>query len=202
MAKYPPFMNSTGLVSRILEKIKTAQTPDRFTQDFLATKLGFSSGSAKAFIPVAKRIGLLASDGSPTDLYKSFRNPAQSKAAMAKAVRHGYPELYERNEYAHELDRQKLDGLIMEVTGLKKGHATVRAIGGTFEALKGFADFQEQISPDQDEDEFGEPPTPPGDVDELGLSLSYTFNLVLPKTDDIAVFNAIFRSLRENLLRK
>jgi hypothetical protein len=26
--------------------------------------------------------------------------------------------------------------------------------------------------------------------------------LVLPKSDDVAVFNAIFRSLRDNLLRK
>jgi len=37
---------------------------------------------------------------------------------------------------------------------------------------------------------------------EFDLNLSYTINLVLPKTDDAAVFNAIFKSLRENLLRK
>ena len=42
--------------------------------------------------------------------------------------------------------------------------------------------------------------TPSGE--NLRLGLSYTINLVLPKTDDPAVFNAIFRSLRENLLRK
>jgi hypothetical protein len=38
--------------------------------------------------------------------------------------------------------------------------------------------------------------------DDLRLNLAYTINLVLPKTDDVAVFNAIFKSLRENLLRK
>lgn len=37
---------------------------------------------------------------------------------------------------------------------------------------------------------------------EFDLNLSYTINLVLPKTDDPAVFNAIFKSLRDNLLRK
>jgi hypothetical protein len=36
---------------------------------------------------------------------------------------------------------------------------------------------------------------------ELDLNLSYTINLVLPKTDDPAVFNAIFRSLREYSFR-
>jgi hypothetical protein len=33
------------------------------------------------------------------------------------------------------------------------------------------------------------------------LSLGYTINLNLPATSDIAVFNAIFKSLREHLLR-
>jgi len=37
--------------------------------------------------------------------------------------------------------------------------------------------------------------------EELQLNLAYTINLVLPKSDDVAVFNAIFRSLRDNLLR-
>jgi hypothetical protein len=34
-----------------------------------------------------------------------------------------------------------------------------------------------------------------------GVGLSYTINLHLPATSEIAVFNAIFKSLRENLLR-
>lgn len=33
------------------------------------------------------------------------------------------------------------------------------------------------------------------------MNLGYTINLNLPATSDIAVFNAIFKSLRENLLR-
>ena len=63
MADYPPFMNSSGLVTKILNKIKDAKTPDRFTQDYLASTLGFASGSAKPFIPVLKRLGFLSSDG-------------------------------------------------------------------------------------------------------------------------------------------
>lgn len=34
----------------------------------------------------------------------------------------------------------------------------------------------------------------------VGLNLSYTINLNLPATSDQAVFNAIFRSLKEHLL--
>src|SRR6266478_2048175 len=97
-AEYPPFMNGYGTAAKILNKVKEAQTPDRFTQDFLSTKLKFPGGTARSFIPLAKRIGFLESDGRPTDLYKSFRNPSQSKAAMAAAIRKGYSQLYERNE--------------------------------------------------------------------------------------------------------
>ena len=35
----------------------------------------------------------------------------------------------------------------------------------------------------------------------IGLNLAYTINLNLPATSDIAVFNAIFKSLKENLLK-
>lgn len=92
-AEYPPFMNGYGTATKILNKMKEAQTPDRFTQDFLSTKLGFPGGTAKPFIALAKRIGFLESDGRPTDIYKSFRNPSQSKAAMAAALKKGYSQL-------------------------------------------------------------------------------------------------------------
>jgi hypothetical protein len=210
-AEYPPFMNGYGTTAKILGKIKEAQTPDRFTQDFLSTKLGFAGGTPKAFIPLAKRIGFLESDGKPTDLYKAFRNPANSKAAMATAIRKGYTQLYERNEYVHDLDKKKLAGLIVELTGLEEGHATVRAIVGTFETLKGLADFNkpEVALPERkdtpEKPEKKKPDAPGVEEDpsgEVRLNLAYTINLVLPKTEDVAVFNAIFKSLRENLLRK
>lgn len=209
-AEYPPFMNGYGTTAKILVKIKEAQTPDRFTQDFLSTKLGFPGGTAKPFIPLAKRLGLLEGDGKPSALYKAFRNHAHSRAAMATAIRKGYSQFYERNEYAHDLDKKKLEGLVVEITGLEAGHATARAIVGTFEALKSFADFNkpEILKDDEPAPREGAAKSSP-DIEataeassDIKLNLAYTINLVLPKTDDVAVFNAIFKSLRENLLNK
>lgn len=65
-----PYVVSTGSLTKALEKIQSAATPDRFTQDFLASKLGLKGGSAKPVIPFLKRTGMLASDGAPTDLYR------------------------------------------------------------------------------------------------------------------------------------
>jgi hypothetical protein len=152
---------------------------------------------------LAKRLGLLASDGKPTELYNQFRNPDTTKGAMAKAIRHAYADLFARNEKAYSLDKAGLEGLIVEATGLDRGSATLRAIVGTFKNLVAFADFG-QPEPKAKEPKEKAPPQPPGNEEEaaLGLNLAYTINLVLPRTDDVAVFNAIFRALRENLLRR
>ena len=40
------------------------------------------------------------------------------------------------------------------------------------------------------------------EADKTPLKLSYTINLNLPATTEIEVSNAIFKSLRENLLRQ
>lgn len=131
---------------------------------------------------------------------------------MAEAMKKGYEDLYTRNEYTHRLSKSDLEGLIIEVTGPEKGNKTVQAVVGTFEALKSYASFNvstTDIVHEKNGQEFVAEEIPIGVInqasginDEIGLNLSYTINLVLPKTDDVAVFNAIFKSLRDNLLRK
>jgi hypothetical protein len=109
MADNPPYMFGYGTIPKVLNKIKVASSPPRFTQDFLATKLGFPGGTAKPIIPLLKRIGFLGSDGVPTELYKQFRGtPAESKKAMAAAIKLGYGELYQRNEYLHDLADERI----------------------------------------------------------------------------------------------
>jgi hypothetical protein len=207
MADYPPFMNAYGSITKILAKIREAKTPPRFTQDFLSTNLGIKGGSYRPFIPFAKRIGLLSSDGTPTDLYKQFRDPTNSKTAVAEAVRKGYSTLFDRNEYAYKLDRAQLEGLLMQVTGLEKGNTTLKAIANSFAALKSLADFEGEPGVKSREEDQAEEGSVQSDKDHeekvtSPLNLSYTIYLNLPKSDDIAVFNAIFKSLRENLLRR
>ena len=211
MADYPPYMNAYGNVTKILNKVKEAKTPDRFSHDYLGTVLGFSGGSARPFIALAKRIGLLNTDGTPTTLYNQFRNPAQSEQAMAMMVRRGYPELYKRNEYAHALEEAELTGLVVEVTGLEESATTLRAIVKTFLALISFANFElepvTQVDDDGVDEEKGSDrqapddgtASPPGQLGQLRFSHNIYINL--PDTNDVEVFNAIFKALKDNLLR-
>ena len=203
-----PYVNYPASMVKILEKIQSAKTPDRFTHDFLETKLGFKGGNYRQFIPLAKRLGFLATDGSPTDLYKKFRNTDSAKAAMAQALRAGYGEVFERNEYAYNLDRDQFKGLVVEITGLETNNRVVQLICQTWENLRKLADFEADLPIERSDDQDIED-LPAGTGEEyrkrdkdVPVGLSYVINLVLPKTDDPAVFNAIFKSLRDNLLRK
>jgi len=203
-----PYVNQPGSILKIFEKVRHAQTPERFTGDFLETKLGFRGGNCRQFIPLAKKLGFLGSDGRPTDVYKRFRNAGTAKSAMAQALKTGYQEIFERNEYANSLNKEDFKGLVVEITGLESKNRVVYLIHQTFEALKKLADFEAAPAAEKADGRPEEQPVKgvtEGEVPlrrEFDLNLSYTINLVLPKTDDPAVFNAIFKSLRDNLLRR
>lgn len=200
-----PYMAAYGNITKALNGIKTAATPDRFTQDFLDTKLGLKGGSPKPVIPFLKRTGFLGSDGSPSELYKQFRNSSHTGECAARALKTGYSALYEINEYVHDLSDKELQGVIVQATGWDESSQTVSQAVGSFKALRAFADFDtnnlkiDAKEPKQDDDP-ADTDFNPSDTQMRELRLGYTINLNLPATSDIAVFNAIFKSLREHLL--
>jgi hypothetical protein len=201
-----PYVTAYGNITKALDKIKSAETPPRFTHDFLSTTLDMSGGSARPVIPFFKRTGFLGSDGVPTDLYKRFRNEAQRGAAAAAALRAGYKPLYSINEYIHDAKDPDLRGVILQATGLSDDATAVGPILGSFKALRTYADFNapaDATTGNDDDNAGGSPPAGGGGTVELpgGISLGYTINLHLPPTSDVAVFNAIFKSLKEHLLR-
>lgn len=199
-----PYVTASGNVTRVLEKIQPAATPERFTQDFLATKLGMAGGSAKPVIPFLKRIGFLGTDGVPTERYKRFRAESTRGQAAAEGLRQGYRALYEINEYAHNLSDRELRDLVLRVTGAEEGNSTVGAIVGSFKALNAFSSFDGSAALTDEVESEAESGITTDDTElslPAGLSVGYTINLHLPATSDVAVFNAIFRSLREHLLR-
>jgi hypothetical protein len=205
-----PYLASPGSIKNALEKIRQAATPDRVTRDFVTTKLGIKGGTGFALIPYLKKIGMINADGTPSDLYKKFRNTSTGGAAIASAIKKGYDKLSQVNEYFYDLNDKDLQSLIVQVTGAESNSSVAKQVFMTFKALKVFANFENLTTPIEED---GAEPAPrsslvPMEVPqsrhsqsrEIGLNLSYTINLNLPASTDQAVFNAIFRSLKEHLL--
>ncbi len=202
-----PYVTSPGNIDRALRGIKSASTPERVTQDFVKTILQIPGGSGNQIASFLKKIGLANQDGTPSDLYKKFRNSATAGKAAADALKIGYADLYTRNEFMHSLSDEKLKGLIIEETGQSEDSSVPGLILSSIKALKKFADFgASEVEEVSDEIPVSLLPVPIGvppveDGRKLGLNLAYTINLNLPATADIAVFNAIFKILKENLLK-
>ncbi len=202
--KTVPYMSGYGSITKGLNAIKKAKTPEKFSQDYLATTLKMPGGTAKPLIPFLKKTGFLTSAGEPTNLYVRFRNDTQSGMAAAEALKKGFAALYEVNEYIHDADDEVLNGVVTQVTGSEPNSGTVSSVVGSFKALKDFAAFDAEAA-DADgstDDESASDETPADQLKALDLSLGYTINIHLPPTSDIAVFNAIFKSLRDNILPK
>lgn len=215
-----PYVTATGNIERALLAIKNAATPSAVSQDFVKTILGIPGGSGDQMTSFLRKIGFVGQDGKPTSIYTRFRStdPDTSGAAVAEALRFGYAPLYARNEYMHLLSDDKLKGLIIEETGAGgdstvasmvlsciksiKRHATFAPKGATVVELNLSKDkppnFDAGTGGGEKNTDAGKLPSRP---DGVGLNLAYTINLNLPATSDIAVFNAIFKSLKENLLK-
>jgi len=203
-----PYLTASGTLKKALDRLIDAQRPDKFNADFLENILKLTGGAARATIPIMKKMGLLASDGAPTELYARFRTTSGRGAAALQALRNGFPEIFKRSEYAHTLEEGKLKDIIVEITGLKASDPVASAIRSTFNVVRSYVPANVDVSINQGESVHPEE-TASGPVLQQpavsGVSgpirLAYNINIVLPETSDLNVLNAIFRSIRENLMQ-
>jgi hypothetical protein len=203
-----PYIATPGNIDKALTGIKNAAVPDRVSQDFVKTILKIPGGSGDQMTSFLKKLGLTNTDGSPNDLYKKFRNPTSSAGAIAEAIRISYASLYIRNEYMHELNDAQLRGLVVEETGQKNDSSQVRLIFSCIKHLKQFADFNSKepaVSSPMVENLEEKPkalshPKSTEHRKSIGLNLGYTININLPASTDPAVFDAIFKAIREHML--
>jgi Family of unknown function (DUF5343) len=209
-----PYIATPGNIGKALLGIKAAATPPRVGQDFVKTILKISGGSGNQMTSYFRKMGFVNDDGTPSETYKKFRNAVTEGAAVAMALRVAYKPLYVRNEYMHELADASLRGLIVEETGWGKDAKTVSLTVACIKQLKGFAKWDVSIeepattAPPKDSGLLPATTTSPGHqsphdparTQQFRMQLGYTINLNLPATSDVAVFNAIFKSLKDNLL--
>jgi hypothetical protein len=164
-----------------------------------------SGGSARPIIPILKSTGLLSQSGVPTELYSQFQMDSGRAAAALQALKNGYAEIFRRNQYAHRADESALADIVIAITGLNRKDQIVRYILNTFQV---FQDMARNAADEQTKDDKPQPQQQKKEGDQQSqldqvtgrIQLAYNINVVLPETTNVEVFNAIFRSLKGNLL--
>ncbi|WP_136024103.1 DUF5343 domain-containing protein [Microbacterium sp. K27] len=201
------YLTSTKNTAKVFEAIQKAGVPQAFTYEFLK-QIGFASSSDRPIIPVMKAIGFLDESGRPTETYRHYKDPSSSKRVMAASLRRGYSDLYAVDTEAHSKSSQQLAGMFGRLSD--KGESVTQKMASTFKALATLADFEadppasgladDQIAP-RDAASEGDAPVP-GAVPAFGgsLSLRHDVHVHLPLSTDVAVYDAIFKSLKANLL--
>jgi len=203
------YLYIVNTLPRILEALQRAQVPPKFTNAFLQA-LGFKSTNDRAFINVWKGLGFLDGSSTPTESYKQFRDKAIAKPVLARQIRLAYKGLFEVDENAQSMSMEAAKGKLATLTG--KDETVVKKMAATFKALCKEADFTANV---ESEAQVKSPVDTAAAAAEVivespaldqampqssGLAFSHTIYINLPATRDVAVYDAIFKSIREHLL--
>lgn len=192
------------------DAILSAQPPERFSVKFLEN-LGFTSTNDRLFIGILKDLGFLNRDGGPQPRYFEFLDTSRSRQKVAEGVREAYADLFAINTKANELNAEEVKNKLRTLYAGKKTDLVVGNIAKTFRALCDYADFsvastiREPVAAPTEQptrEQVQQPIPQDGDArrEKIGISgLQYHVNIVLPDTRDQAVYDAIFKSLRDHL---
>jgi hypothetical protein len=202
------YLPSTKNTADVLAAMQKASVPPKFTYEFLK-QLGYPSSNDRPMLAMLKALGFLDDSGSPTERYRRFKDGSESKFVLAEGVREAYSDVFALDQNANNLPGSDLKGMFARVTG--KGEAVTQKMATTFKAFCDWADFSGASEPKQEEvkdevrdgDAARKEQRVDDDMQNDGggrILMRHDVHVHLPVTTEIAVYDAIFKSLRENLL--
>jgi len=191
-----PYSPLTGKIKEYFDKFQEVAVPEvKINAEWLGI-LGFKGGNDWYITKVLKYIGFIDSSGMATNLWREYKDPTRSRAALAQGIRQGYKNLFATYPDAHRKDKEALYAFFSSKTGLAK--KTVDLMVTTFVNLCQLADFEKEAPPT---------PTPTfkggeglrlekGMIPEIHINIQ----LHLPPTNDSTVYDSLFKSLKKHLL--
>lgn len=218
MAMQPVYLVSVKNLTKFLEALRHAQAPEKVTLRFIE-ELGFTSTNDRLFITLLKAMRFVDEAGKPTARYHAFLDDTEWKRVLAEGIKDAYPDLFRVNRNAQALPREQLSGKIKSLSEGKLSPAVLGNVTKTFVELVKLADFsgspQDGPQPELPPAETANPEPPSGfsgssssdgeepSTADVGGSptLVYRIEIVLPAVRDQAIYDAIFRSAKEHLLK-
>lgn len=199
------YVQSPKKIPEVLNKIRDGQAPDRLTIQLLKD-WGFKSTNDRPFIALLKSLGFLSDDGAPTQRYHDYRDHSRSKSVLAEAIHEAYADLLLISATPTASDKAAIQGKFKSFHNTSDNVSSMMT--NTFYQLLDLADFSSSTSamaPPQGTENVekvqSEMESPKATSAIPAVSgLHYNIQIHLPATKDLEVYNAIFRSLKENLI--
>lgn len=200
------YLNTTKNFDKIMNSILNAKAPERFTNKFLED-LGFKSSNDRLFIGVLKSIGMLDENSQPTQRYYDFLDQSQSKIVIKEGIEEAYEDLFNIRKDAQNMTNEEVKNKLKTLTQGQKSDKVIGCMAMTFKTLCDYADWTEVSAEEKQEN------VQPHYVEnknennienitrkETKMNLHYNIQIHLPETTNMAVYDAIFQSLKQHLL--
>ena len=206
MAIPKSYLTSVKNVRDIFKAMQTAQAPPKFTVRFLES-LGFKTPADRLIIGVLKSLNFLNANGEPTKRYFEFLDQTQANRVLAEALREGYSDLFQINTKANELSQADIKNKLRTLTQGQASDTVLDKMAATFKTLSGMADFSSapsKTAPDTQakEKEEKQPQKTADKIERIAIGgLVYNIQLILPESRDQSVYDALFKSMKDHLLR-
>lgn len=211
MALTNSYLNSTKNLESIINSVINAKAPDKFTTKFLED-LGFKSSNDRLVIGIFKALGLIDDNGQPLQRYYEFLDQTQTKKILALGIQEAYEDLFNLRKDAQTLSNDEIKNKLKTLTQGQKSEKVISLMSMTFRALCDLADWsgvnssgsistahdmtvqdspitqQEATKTQQHSCSYGQ------------MNLHYNIQIHLPETTNMAVYDAIFQSLKKHLM--
>jgi len=169
--------------------------------------LGFPSSTDRSMLKMLKFIGFIDQNGKPLEAYRKFLDHTQSKKIIAEQLRTAYDDLFNANKSAEKMSQNELKGWFRSKTGV--GEAVAEKIASTFKTFAEMGDFSHTKTHITDstselKNEQSIPlPIHPGnqETNTSTIGLVYRFEIHLPDTQNIDTYRAIFKAIKEELMK-
>lgn len=208
MALTNSYLTTTKNLESIINSVINAKAPERFTNKFLED-LGYKSSNDRLVIGMFKALGLLDDSGQPLQRYYEFLDQTQTGKILAIGIQEAYEDLFNLRKDAQNLANDEVKNKLKTLTQGQKSDKILGLMAMTFRAFCDLADWNESMEIQEKNatnvsrnENVSSTPFVQQENRTLktGMNLHYNIQIHLPETTNLAVYDAIFQSLKKHLL--